>query len=208
MFSLEPIKRSILLTWVSSSALMPQKKTEFLIIEALHTSFWASPVAQQWRICLQYKRHRRFGFNPWVRKIPWRRAWQPIPVFLPGKCPGQRSLEGSVHRVTKSRTQLKKLCTHMHTYIVLSLWKQFKWHQAVCPYISVHFNCVIAAHSFRAVETSGVRQLNHPHFADRGSNAQGASVTCFIQNHIDSWWVSAQCLFCHTALLASQNFRA
>ena len=49
MFSLEPIKRVILLTWVSSSALMPQKKTEFLflIIEALHTSFWASLVAQQ-----------------------------------------------------------------------------------------------------------------------------------------------------------------
>ena len=25
------------------------------------------------------------GFNPWVRKIPWRRAWQPSPVFLPGE---------------------------------------------------------------------------------------------------------------------------
>ena len=109
---------------------------------------------------------------------------------------------------SQSRTRLKWLCTHMHTYIVLSLWKQFKWHQAICPYVSIHFNCVIAAYSFRAVETSGVRQLNHPHFADRGSNAQGASVTCFIQNHIDIWWVSAQCMFCHTALLASQNFRA
>ena len=29
----------------------------------------------------------RRGFNPWVGKIPWRRAWQPTPVFLPGKCP-------------------------------------------------------------------------------------------------------------------------
>ena len=29
----------------------------------------------------QYRRH---GFNPWVRKIPWRRKWQPTPVFLPG----------------------------------------------------------------------------------------------------------------------------
>ena len=26
-------------------------------------------------------------FNPWVRKIPWRRKWQPTPVFLPGICP-------------------------------------------------------------------------------------------------------------------------
>ena len=35
---------------------------------------------------------RRLGFNPWVRKIPWRRAWQPTPVFLPGESHGQRSL--------------------------------------------------------------------------------------------------------------------
>ena len=32
-------------------------------------------------------------FNPWVRKIPWRRKWQPTPVFLPGEIHGQRSLE-------------------------------------------------------------------------------------------------------------------
>ena len=28
---------------------------------------------------------RRPGFNPWVRKIPWRRKWQPTQIFLPGK---------------------------------------------------------------------------------------------------------------------------
>jgi len=32
------------------------------------------------------------GFNPWIRKIPWRRAWQPTPVFLPAEFQGQRSL--------------------------------------------------------------------------------------------------------------------
>ena len=32
------------------------------------------------------------GFNPWVRKIPWRRAWQPTLVFLPGESQGKRSL--------------------------------------------------------------------------------------------------------------------
>ena len=32
--------------------------------------------------------------DPWVRKIPWSRKWQPIPVFLPGKFHGQRSLVG------------------------------------------------------------------------------------------------------------------
>ena len=32
------------------------------------------------------------GFDPWVRRIPWRREMQPTPVFLPGKFHGQRSL--------------------------------------------------------------------------------------------------------------------
>ena len=39
----------------------------------------------------------------WVGKIPWRRKWQPTPVFLPGECHGQRSLVATVHGVTKSR---------------------------------------------------------------------------------------------------------
>ena len=34
------------------------------------------------------------GFDPWVEKIPWRRTWQPTPVFLPGESHGQRSLGG------------------------------------------------------------------------------------------------------------------
>ena len=36
--------------------------------------------------------HGRPGFEPWVRNIPWKRKWQPTPVFLPGKPRGQRSL--------------------------------------------------------------------------------------------------------------------
>ena len=42
----------------------------------------------------QSRRRRRRRFTPWVGKIPWRRKWQPPPVFLPGKSPGQRSLAG------------------------------------------------------------------------------------------------------------------
>ena len=37
---------------------------------------------------------RDSGFDPWGRKIPWSREWQPAPVFLPGKFHGQRSLAG------------------------------------------------------------------------------------------------------------------
>ena len=42
----------------------------------------------------QFRRCRRRGFSPWVRKIPWRRKWQPTPVFLPGESHEQRSLAG------------------------------------------------------------------------------------------------------------------
>ena len=42
----------------------------------------------------QCRRCKRHGFEPWVGKIPWRRAWQPTPVFLPGESHGQRSLAG------------------------------------------------------------------------------------------------------------------
>ena len=37
---------------------------------------------------------RRFRFDPWAGKTPWRRKWQPAPVYLPGKSHGQRSLVG------------------------------------------------------------------------------------------------------------------
>ena len=42
---------------------------------------------------------RRLGFGPWVGEIPWRRAWQPTAVFLPGESHGQRSLAATVHGV-------------------------------------------------------------------------------------------------------------
>ena len=44
---------------------------------------------------------RLHGLNPWVRKIPWRRKWQPTPMFLSWKFHRQRSLAGTVCRVTK-----------------------------------------------------------------------------------------------------------
>ena len=54
--------------------------------------------------CLQCRRPR---FGPWVGKIPWRREWQPTPVFLPGESHGQRSLGGYSSGIAKSWTQLR-----------------------------------------------------------------------------------------------------
>ena len=42
----------------------------------------------------QCGRGKRCRFDPWVRKIPWRKEWQPTPAFLPGESRGQRSLAG------------------------------------------------------------------------------------------------------------------
>ena len=63
-------------------------RLHWYIYEHRYGCIGASPVAQKYRL------HRRCGFNYWVRKISWRRAWQPSPVFLPGECYGQRNLVG------------------------------------------------------------------------------------------------------------------
>ena len=53
---------------------------------------WASMWLNDKEPSCQHRRHR---FGPWVRKIPWRRKWQPTPVFLPEKkFHGKRSLVG------------------------------------------------------------------------------------------------------------------
>jgi len=46
---------------------------------------------RRYRTC---RRHKSHEFDPWVRKTPWRRKWQPTPVFLPEKSHGQGSLAG------------------------------------------------------------------------------------------------------------------
>ena len=58
------------------------------------------PATNNWKIKVKvahtivYLQFRRPGVNPWVGTIPWRREWQPTPVFLPGESHGQRSLAG------------------------------------------------------------------------------------------------------------------
>ena len=49
-------------------------------------------------------RDSRSGFDPWIGKIPWRRKWQPTPVYLPGESHGQRILVDYSPQVTESDT--------------------------------------------------------------------------------------------------------
>ena len=55
---------------------------------------WFSQVVLVVKNMSASRRHKRSGFDPWVGKIPWRRAKQFTPVFLHGKSHGQRSLVG------------------------------------------------------------------------------------------------------------------
>ena len=55
-------------------------------LEELKGLPWWLSVKESARQC------RRHGFDTWVRRIPWRRKWQPTPVSLPGKSHRQRSL--------------------------------------------------------------------------------------------------------------------
>ena len=61
----------------------------------------------------QPKRGKRLGFDPWVGKILWRREWPSSPVFLPGKCHGQRGLVGYSPR--DPRVRHNRLTEQAHT---------------------------------------------------------------------------------------------
>ena len=66
-------------------------------------------------IC-QCRWRKRCGFDPWVKKIPWRRAWQPTAVFLPGEFPWTEE-PGRLRSIgLQSRTGLKWLSTHIRIY--------------------------------------------------------------------------------------------
>ena len=70
-------------------------------------------------------RCKRCRFDPWVGKIPWRRKWQPTPVFLPGKSHGQRSLAATAHGVTKSHTRLN-IWASVQKWLIIKLISMFR----------------------------------------------------------------------------------
>ena len=69
------------------------------------------------------------GFYPWVGNIPWRRNWQPTPVFFPGEFCGQRSLVGYSPWCLKGLHTNERLCFHFISHgkvrpkNSLKLWK-------------------------------------------------------------------------------------
>ena len=78
----------------------------------------------------QGRRLKRCGFNPWVGKIPWRRKWQPTPVFLPRESHGQRSLVGHGPWGHKEPDTTE---TTSHAY--LHLYFIYLWFLSIIAYI-------------------------------------------------------------------------
>ena len=99
------------------------------------TSYISNP---RWLIgkepACQYRRHKRRGFNPCVRKIPWRRAQQSTPVFLSGESHGQRILASySSWDHKRLRKDWRDLA---HTHLVLSI--------LFCSFPSLNWSCLLS----------------------------------------------------------------
>ena len=76
------------------------------------------------------------GFDPWVRTIPWRRKWQPTPVFLPGKSHEQKSLAGyspwNLRRVGHNLvTEQQQLNTYVWLFIVFPPIHAFRFYENI-----------------------------------------------------------------------------
>ena len=72
------------------------------------------PCSENWRLprwlsgkesTCQCRRRKQRKFDPWMGKIPWRRKWWPIPIFLPGES-HRGTWQATVHRIAKTQTRL------------------------------------------------------------------------------------------------------
>ena len=76
--------------------------------------------------------HRRCRNHPWVGKIPWRRKWQPTPVFFLGQSNGQRSLAGC------RPWDWKESNTTYMNHIINMYYINYKLYIYVCIHTYIH----------------------------------------------------------------------
>ena len=101
----------------------------------------------------QCRRHKRCGFSPWIRKIPWRRARQPTPVFLPGESHIQRSLVGYSSQGFKESDMTEKwpsmhfwrdtIDRNWNLFQKLTIWLEFLYCVSIRYWVS---NNIISFH--------------------------------------------------------------
>ena len=101
------------------------------------------------RICVQ---SRRPGFDPWVRKILWRREWLPTPVFLPEEFHGQRTLAGCSPWGLKELDTIQQLTLSLSKFICWSPNPQcnyvWKWGPIYrCVSVACTLSCLVVSDS-------------------------------------------------------------
>ena len=76
----------------------------------------------------QHRRHKRQGFNPWVRKISWRRAWQPTPVFLPRESPRAEKPGGlqSIASQSQKESDMTEVTEHACTQKLINYFSRIQ----------------------------------------------------------------------------------
>ena len=122
----------------------------WIVITDKYVYIQLSLMAQWWRICLPLQEMRVWSLGR-CGKIPWRRAWQPTPVFLPGESHGQRSLAGYtpwVHKESDTTEATEHKHIHLSIYIHIFM--------SVIVYMFIHRHTDTHTHSFssRLIYTS------------------------------------------------------
>ena len=85
----------------------------------------------------QGRKYKRPGINPWVRKIPWGRAQQPLQYCCLGNPVDSGAWQALVHRITKSWTWLKRLSKHVCIVYMYT---------CICMYVPMYVYIYIYAH--------------------------------------------------------------
>ena len=124
----------------------------------------------------QGRSQRKHRFDPWVSKIPWRRKWQPTPIFLPWVIPWTLGARWAmVHGIAQSWTQLKSWAQHTHTSSInMRLWSE-------------------SGHKNQANLTDFLKLR-------QSSAAVSAQITLFPEDHMDSGCGKSDCLGWMTSL--------
>ena len=103
-------QRAEYIRWPRLAAVNTNKMHIAEILVMLTRNMWIVPGGTSGKEpACQCRKHKSYRFDPWVRKMPWRRAWEPTPVFLPGESHGQKSLAGYSPQGLRESTRPKQL---------------------------------------------------------------------------------------------------
>ena len=114
-------------TWAGGFlSLEPPGKSPIVLLLSIYNVGYFNPGLPRWpsgkNLPASTAAAGRPEFDPWVRKIPWRRKWQPTPVFLPGESRGQRNLAGCILWGCSELDMTEHTYIHTHIFVYHELF--------------------------------------------------------------------------------------